>query len=441
MTTTSTARSSGVSTTKAISFVYVAYAFRYLYLVILVPFYGRVLGAAEYGRLLAAMALFQLVWMLAEFGFPSVGIRDIALERTPKRSAEVYGQHISGRVLTMAVGIVTGVIGTLISPLLRERPIFGVLATLMGITSAFNLGWYFQGHLRFRTSVTIELIGFTLNIVFVLLLVHGKEDGWIVLASLLGSSLVATVVSHSLALRSMDRSSLRWTGGVSLVRESTALFAARGLALLTASSSTFLMSVFAGAKQVGWYGAADRLATAGLSLMLPASQVMVGTIASLIASKETEDAAFALVRRGLLLLMALGVGMSAATLALSGIAVPLILGTEFRPSIRVLRILGVMFPFAAFGQVASFVLIPLRYDRVVSAVNFVGAVVTVGLTVGLGRVYGGDGVASARTLGYVAMSWALLYVLRREGLIERIMGRGWRMSARWLPDERTDARK
>jgi PST family polysaccharide transporter len=408
----------GVSVRKSLSFVYAAYAFRYLYLLVLVPFYGRVLGSAEYGRVLAAMSLYQMVWMLAEYGFPAVGMRDAAMARTAQGLAEVYGRHTSGRLITSAVGLVTGAIGTLASPLLRERPVFGILATLAGMTTAHNLGWFFTGTLQFGTSVLVEIFSFTLNLALVLLLVRGNQDGWLVLASVLASSLAATAFAHGVALRSVDRSSLRWSGGFTLLRESTALFAARSLSILTSSSSTFLVSLLAGANQVGWYGAAERLATAGLSLMQPANQVMSGTVAARLAAKETEAQAFALIRRGLIGLTALGVLMFLGTLALAGVAVPLILGPDFGPSVAMLRILGVLFPFAAFAQVVTcYVLVPLRRDRLVTVVSLVGAVTTVTLTVGLGWWFAGEGVAWARSLGYVPMCLALVHVLRREGLL------------------------
>jgi O-antigen/teichoic acid export membrane protein len=86
-----------------------------------------------------------------------------------------------------------------------------------------------------------------------------------------------------------------------------------------------------------------------------------------------------------------------------------------------LRILAMMFPFAALSQVISgYVLIPLRFDRLVSIASLVGAVATVALTFGLGVPFGGWGVASARVLGYIVMSAFLLEVLRRQGLTRRL---------------------
>jgi PST family polysaccharide transporter len=414
----------GVSTKKALAFVYVGYAFRYLYLLVLVPFYGRVLGAAEYGRVLAAMSLYQMVWMITEYGFPSAGLRDIAIENTPQRVAQIYGRHTSGRILMTAVAALVGLVGTLASPLLRERPIFGIFATLSGITAAFNMGWYFQGILRFRTSVLVEILGFSINIALVLLLVHRRQDSYLVLAALWLSSSIATGVAHAIAHRSMDGVRVHWPDGLVLIRESTALFAARGLALMMSSSSTLLISLFASAREVGWYGAAERLATAALSLMLPANQVLIGTVASLIASKDTELAAYGLIRRGLFMLTGAGLALLVSTLLLAGMLTPLLLGPEFVPSADILRILSVMFPFAAFAQVTTgYVLVPLRYDRLVSAVSLVGAVATVSMTVVLGRFAGGQGVACARALGYVSMCGMLIFILRREHLLSRIFGR------------------
>ena len=89
-----------------------------------------------------------------------------------------------------------------------------------------------------------------------------------------------------------------------------------------------------------------------------------------------------------------------------------------------LRILSVMFPFAAFAQVINgYVLVPLRYDRFVSGVSLVGALVTVAFTLILGRRFAGEGVAWARALGYLAMCLMLGYILRRERLVRRIAAR------------------
>lgn len=410
-----------ISTMRALTFVYAGYLFRYAYLLVLIPFYGRVLGAEEYGRLLAAMSLYTLVWVLAEYGFPTVGARDTAATTDRSRIAEIFGRHTMGRLWMALPGLALGVGGTLLSPVLREDPVLGVLAVANGLLAAFNLGWFFQGTMRFRTSVMLEVLGFAINLPVILLMVHGPGDSWIVLATLLGSNLFCTAIAYGIALRSMDCSALRWAGGLSLLRESAALFAHKGLTMMMASSSTFLFSLFATPAQLGWYGAAERLATVGLSLMQPANHVLIGTVARQISRKDSEGAAFRLMRRSLIAMTGLGFAMLVGTLIFADVAVPMILGPDFGPTVPLLLILSLMFPFAALTQVISgYVLIPLRHDRLVSLVSLLGALVTVVLIVFLGRAFDGAGVAWARTLGYTALAVVMVEVLRRQRLIGKL---------------------
>lgn len=409
------------STGRSLGYVYVGYAFRYLYLLILIPFYSRVLGPAEYGHVLAAMSLFQMVWMLSEYGFPPVGSRDAASTTDPGLLARIYGQHVAGRIWTSGIGLTVGLVGTLVSPVLRERPIFGILATCNGLVAAFNLGWFFQGTLRFRTSVALEVLGFAINLPLILLLVHGPGDGWWVLGALLISSIICTLAAHVVALRGLALGEVQCARGLALIKDATALFAHRGLVTLTANSSTYLISLFSTAAQVGYYGAAERLISAALSLLNPANQVLVGTVARHISSRDSEARAYALMRAGFVFLAAFGTAMFVGTELLAGVIVPIILGDGFTESIPILRVLSLMFPFAVIDQVITgYVLIPLRLDKVVIKVSFQNSVLTILLMATLGYSFAGMGVSWARTIGAMLMAGSLLYALQSRQILKRI---------------------
>lgn len=410
-----------ISTRRALAFVYAGYALRYAYLLVLIPYYGRVLGAAEYGRLLAAMSLYQVVWMLAEYGFPIVGARDAAACRDRSALAELFGRHVTGRLWMTLPGLAIGAGGTLLSPLLHENPALGALATANGLLAAFNLGWFFQGTLRFRTSVMLEAAGFAINLPLILLLVHGPGDGPVALAILLGSNLACTLAAYAIALRGIERGAIRWRGGRRLVREATALFAHKGVTMMMAGSSTYLLSLFSSAAQVGWYGAAERLAAVGLSLMQPANHVLVGTVARQISAKESEADAWRLMRLASFVLTGFGVLLMLGTLLLAGTVVPLILGPDFGPSVPMLCTLGLLFPFAALSQVITgYVLIPLRHDALVSRAAVAAALLTVTLVVVLAHLHDGAGVAWARVVGQVGLGLALVALLHHKGLVRRI---------------------
>jgi O-antigen/teichoic acid export membrane protein len=412
----------GISTRKSLMFVYGAYFFRYIYLLILIPFYGRVLGAAAYGQVLAAMSLYQIIWLSVEYGFPVVGARDLASTTDKAIIAAQFGRHIKARLLMSVLGIALGVGAVALSPVLRADPAYGLVATALGVISAFNLGWYFQGTFRFRTSVMLEVLGFAINLCMILSLVRNSGDGLLVLESLLVSAIACTVVAYVIAIRQVGSRSLRFTGAVSLVRASTALFANRGLSMIIPSSSTYLLSLFANATQVGFYGAAERLASVGLSLMQPAGQVLIATLTRRLSSSETEAAAYRLMRKGCLAMEGFGFVLLFGALVLSPYLIPLILGPGFAESVPIMQMLGLMYPFAAFTQVVcGYVLIPLRQDTLVTTVTLLSAACSLIGILLLVRDFGGLGVAGARVMGYLVAAVMLVVILTRQGLFRRIL--------------------
>jgi PST family polysaccharide transporter len=414
-------KGTSVSTRKSLFFVYGSYLLRYVQLLILVPFYGRVLGAAEYGKVLAAMSLFQVVWMIVEHGFPTVGARDLASTRDKAVIAREFGRQFMARLLLSVLGIVIGVGGTAFSPILRADPALGLVATALGIISAFNLSWYFQGMLRFRTSVMLEVAGFAINLVLILSVVRDAGDGLLVLMSLLVSGLACTVAAHVIALRQIDIRSIRFFGAISLVRTSGNLFAYRGLSMIVASASTYLLSLFASPAEVGYYGSAERLANVALSLMQPANQVLIGTVTWRLGSCETEAAAYALMRKGLAAMGAFGIVACFGAITLSPYLIPIIFGPGFDGSIPIMQLHGLMFPFAALGQViCMYVLIPLREDKRVMKITASGAACSLIVMLLLVRDFSGLGVAGARVVGAVVTTILLAMAMGRGALYRRI---------------------
>ncbi len=151
-----------VDNTRVLAFVYGGYIMRYLYLLVVIPFFGRVLGVTEYGRVLAAMSLMNVIWMLVSYGFTFVGMREISNTQMPGEHHAMFSLHSSARLLRGGLGGVVGVIATFCSPVLSERPAIGILATMLGIVSGWNLGWLFQGRHRFRIPIMLEVLGFAM---------------------------------------------------------------------------------------------------------------------------------------------------------------------------------------------------------------------------------------------------------------------------------------
>ncbi|SIT43935.1 Polysaccharide biosynthesis protein [Paraburkholderia ribeironis] len=407
-----------------IAFVYGGYLMRYVYLIIVVPFYGRVLGVTEYGRVLAAMSLMNVIWMLVGYGFTFVGMREVSKAQSVAECNAIFSLHVSARLLLGLLGAVIGIVATMSSPVLSERPLIGLLATLLGIVSALNLGWLFQGRQHFRTPVMIEVFGFALSLVLVLSLVKGPDDAVWVLGSLLISAIASSIISYGLTTYQLGLPRLKLAGVVPLVRGSTALFCYSSGSIMLTMSSTYLLTLLSTPVQVGYFGAAERFAMVGLSLMGPAAQVFIPTISRQLAQADN-DGAHATTRRGAMLLMGYGFLVLCGALTLAPFVVPWILGAAFEPSARVLQVFAWMFPFVAFnGFVALYVFVPRKKDRLLAIAGVVSGLLNLATALFLAPRYGALGMASARVIGEATLAALLMGVMIRLELLGLVPGAG-----------------
>ncbi|OLL31620.1 polysaccharide biosynthesis protein [Burkholderia sp. SRS-W-2-2016] len=405
-----------------IAFVYGGYLMRYVYLIIVVPFYGRVLGVAEYGRVLASMSLMNVIWMLVSYGFTFVGMREVSKAKSAQECNEIYSLHVSARLLLGLLGAVIGVVATMCSPVLSERPLIGFLATALGIVSALNLGWLFQGRQHFRTPIMIEVFGFALSLVLVLTFVKGPGDAVWVLAALLIAGIASSIISYGMTTWQLGWPRLRLTGVVPLVRNSTMLFCYSSGSVVLTASSTYLLTLLSTPQQVGYFGAAERFATIGLSLMGPASQVFIPTISRQLAEGDKEGA-HVTTRRGATLLIGYGMLVFCGALTLSPFVLPLILGPAFEPSAHVLQVFAWMFPFAAFNEfVAFYVFVPRKKDRLLAIAGVASGVFNLVSALALAPHFGALGMASARVIGEATLAVILLGVMIRLELVHLLPG-------------------
>jgi PST family polysaccharide transporter len=409
--------------TRVLVFVYVGYIMRYLYLLVVIPFYGRVLGVTEYGRVLAAMSLMNVIWMLVSFGFTFVGMRDASRVHERHEHNHIFSLHTSARMAMGCLGGLIGLIATFCSPVLSQRPLIGIFAMLLGVINGCNVSWLFQGRQHFRTPIILEVVGFVLSLVLVLSLVHGPADSTMVLASLLLAGVATTAIAYRLTVKDIGWPRLQLRGVPGLMRDSTMLFLYSTGSVVLTSASTYLLTLLSTPTQVGYYGAAERFATIGLSLMGPASQVFIPTISRQI-SRGDHHGARVTTRRGAALLLGYGFLALGGALALSPYVLPLILGAAFKPSAHVLQTFAWMFPFSAFNQFVGFyVLLPRKKDRLMAVAGLMSAAANLTSALLLAPPYGATGMALARVIGEATLSLTLLVFAWRTGLLGAIFGR------------------
>ncbi|GAB2888986.1 hypothetical protein GCM10027046_16770 [Uliginosibacterium flavum] len=399
-------------------FVYAAYALRYLYLLVLIPFYGRVLGVEAYGQVLAGMSLMSMVWMFVSYGFPGVGGREMALA-PPAGYGVIFWRQWSGRAVFSLLALVGGGVAVWASPVLAATPWLGLWAVLLGLVSAYNIGWYFTGSHRPRQSVKLEVLGFVLNLVLILSLVRSEADVNWTLGSILISGSIALAVAHWWVRGEIGKPRVSIGQGLQLIKGSSTFFVYSASSALLVSSSTYLLSLLSTSQEVGHFGAAERLASVGLAVMGPAAQVFVPRITALFA--QDHAAAYRLVRKAALLLLAVGFSGCVLASVLAPWGIPLIFGAGFESSVPVLRLLAILFPLNACIQILGmYVLVPLYKESALMRCALAGAAVNILLALFLGSHSGAMGMAVARVLGECITAGLLIGLAWREGILNSI---------------------
>ncbi|MEP6546700.1 MAG: oligosaccharide flippase family protein [Gammaproteobacteria bacterium] len=397
---------------KDAAYVYSAYALRYLSVIVLIPYYGRVLGPTSYGTVLTAMSLMALVWIVVNFGFSSTGSRSLAYAADPASHAQIVSRQLSARLILAPAGVLIGIFGTLLSPALRSDPWFGVVATLLGFMNSMNLGWFYQGLRRFRLSLIFEAMAYPLNVAFIFIFVRNSGDGINALLSVLAASCISAACAYVVALRIVRPVALSIRGGIEEIKSASTIFLQGVNAMLMTSGSTYLLSVISTPEQVGYFGSVEKLISFALAFLQPAAQVLMPTITH--RSKHVPGEAHHLIRKGIAFEMGYGVCACIGGLILAPYIIPLAFGARFAPSIEMMRIMVFALPFAAFTHaVGSYVLLPTKNERLLVIAFVVGNVFNIAMIVVLAGKYGGTGVSVSRVAGECITAFVLAYLALR----------------------------
>jgi O-antigen/teichoic acid export membrane protein len=386
---------------KQLALVYAGYLFRYAYLIVLIPFYARVLGAEAYGVVLGAMTVYSMVWTVQNWGFSGAGSRNIATSSgVIELQQHEMARHITARLILLPVALVVGAITVIQAPLLREHMVSSLAAMACGVLAGFNVGWFFQGRMNFNTPIAIEVLGFASMLLLVLSFVKGPADNELVMLLLLASTLTSTVLAYLLVRRVIPLKLANLADGWALIKESFPLFVSAGTWALMLNIGTYSLAMMSTADQVAYFGTAEKIAATGLGLLGPAGQFFVTLFSKMVhesASKQSVLEKQLQASRWVILGGAMG---TIACLTFVPPVLDFALGDKFLGASDILRVLSPLFVLAAFNHaVAVYLLLPRRLDGFVSKAAAGAALIGVGLTFWGASVAGGVGAALGRVAG------------------------------------------
>jgi PST family polysaccharide transporter len=132
---------------------------------------------------------------------------------------------------------------------------------------------------------------------------------------------------------------------------------------------------------------------------------------------SARDAALRLTRQMVVLMGVLGFVLSIGLAVIAPWACPILLGSNFLPSVTITQILSPLPFFVAVSNVLGIqVMIPFKHDRAFTSILVGAGVFNVALGVLLAPRWQGNGMALSATLSEFLVTAAMLFHMTRHGL-------------------------
>ena len=366
-----------VSTAKNTFYLLAAYIYQKLIALFYFIFLARYLGADSFGKYTFAISFATLFSVLIDFGLFPVLTREIA--RDKEKTKIYFGNVLTFNLLagTFVLFLICLLINLLNYPSITKILVF--LSSLVALSDALALGVYqvFRGHLNLRfESIGIIIHKTVMLIVGLVLIFSGAKLIWMILplmfASLFYLFNAVIFLRRKLGLWPIprfDRSILRFLLGLAWP-----FFIAAAFGKLFATSDTILLSHLGNDTYVGWYSAAQKLATAFLLLVAGSLSTALYPAFSyyFVRSKDVLNKLF---HQGVFYLMLITIPLVFGLLVLSRPIILFIYGGDYLPAAPVLILFSLSIPFMFLDYIISGFLNACEKQKVNTFIHGIGAVI------------------------------------------------------------------
>jgi PST family polysaccharide transporter len=374
------------------------------------------LGASGWGLVAFAQAFASWVALVGEYGFSLSATREVARHRGSRHKlTQILAGVLGAKVLLAAVSVTVAIAARWSVPIFREHPALLWSGMFWALAQVFSMMWYFQGLERMRLLASLDISAKALATVGVFLLVRRPEDAWRVLALqgcgfCMSSAVSLALVYRQLPFRLPDLSSV-WEA----LRMGWSMFLFRGSVSLYTTGNAFVLGLFVSPQFVGYYAGAEKISRAFLGLLNPISQTLYPRLSHL--AHHAQNRAAHLARISLTVMGVGGATIGFFVFLLAPLLVRLILGNGFEPAMAVLRVLSLLVPLVAFGNVFGIQwMLPLGLDRAFNQIILFAGLINLSLALILAPLYTDLGMAWAVVIAETFVAGSMYLLLRSRKL-------------------------
>jgi PST family polysaccharide transporter len=383
---------------------------------LVLPYLARMLGPTSWGMFAIAQAFAMYGIVTVEYGFSFSGTRAVASARDQAAQlAELVSGVFVAQLLLALVVTLAATVARFVVPVFQEQPSLLWAGLAFAILQGFSPVWYFTGQERIPLIGAIAVGAKILGTLAIFALVRTPNDGWLVLASYAGASLLATGAGYVLMLRDVrpGRLSLDLIGRT--LRLGASMFLARIGMMMHAAGNVFLLGLLVVPHQVAFFAASEKLCRPVAWLLQPVNTALLPRLSHLVGASPDQAqqlAALSLILQGVIgILLGLTIGLFAPWL------VDLLFGAEYTAATPVLRVMAAIIPLMVLnGALVTQWMIPHALDRMLNAVILTSAGLNLVLALILASWFGALGMAWVTVIAESFILTGLIWSLHHRGL-------------------------
>ncbi len=380
-----------------------------------IPYLARTLGPEGWAPVVAAQALGSSLILLLEYAFDLSGTRAVARARAEPDTMRDVVAGVQGAKLLLIPAAALIVFALFFAmPALHGQLRLLAWTLAYAVCRGLNPLWFFQGIERVQAAVTIDAVSKAAAAMFVFLLVTEPADAWRVLALQAVFSGLSLLVLTRWLMRHVVLSRPTMSAALATLRGTSRLFAMRAAGGVYNQASVLMLAALATAANVSFFGGAERIIRASVSLLAPLTQAFLPRLSYL--SVADPLAARRTIERCLLAIGALGAAFGLTALVAAPLLVRILLGPGYEPAVAVLRTMSPLPALVAVNTVLGFYwAVPFGHDRGLLWAVVSGMIVNVALALALVPARGAVGMATAVIAAevFVTISLAAMYLRHR----------------------------
>ena len=338
---------------------------------LLVPFFGRVLGAEGLGLLSQGQSLAAMVTAVVEYGFQISGTRQVAAHHDdPQALAGVASRILSAKLLLALLAVAAIPVAYVGMPVFHTHPSILVPAVMLGIAQGMSFYWLFGGMQRYFLAGSLDLGAKAVAAAAVFAVVRGPGDAWLALTIFAAAQVGAVMLGTTFYLHLLPKASLGLSKAKSALHEGRHIFSVHIVGTFYSGANPLLLGLVAPAQAVGVFSGGEKLVRAALMPLGPFRQVFYPIVAGRIAAAPIEGEA--LLRRLFAFTVPIAIFGSILLIFFAAPIVRLALGAGLSDSDAVVKVMALLLPLSlGLDLISNFWMLSIHQDRLVTRVTFI----------------------------------------------------------------------